>query len=127
MIIQKNIIDLQPSQLFISEDKLFGINSWLPEQINSYDPIPVKLLDNRLVITDGHTRLYALLLMGYQNVRVEWDEDDLDWNAYRICVKWCLESGIKSVENLVGRILDKKSYKKLWLDRCSQLHSQLLK
>lgn len=126
MIMSRNIEDLQPSQLYISSEKLNDIYSWLPEKIDSYDPIPIKLLDDHLVITDGHTRLYALLKMGYKTVRVEWDKDLLNWDAYRICVQWCLDNGINSVRNLDGRILNKSDYNVLWINRCKKMHKNLV-
>ena len=48
--------DLQPSQLYISEEKLREVEEWLDaSDLSNFEPIPIKLLDNRLVITDGHT------------------------------------------------------------------------
>jgi hypothetical protein len=125
MIEYRNIQSLQPSQLYISKQKLAAVESWLSENIDTYEPIPIKELDGRIVSTDGHTRLFALSRMGIQEARVVWDEDDLDWDAYRICVQWCLEEGINSVIDMENRILDGEDYQRLWLDRCKKMQEEL--
>ncbi len=54
-----------------------------------------------------------------------WDEDDLDWAAYRICVDWCLEQGIRTVMDLEGRLLVPEAYDVLWLGRCAAMRKGL--
>jgi len=50
-------------------------------------PLPIKKLGQDVILTDGHTRALAAHLQGWQEIRVYWDEDDLDWEAYAICVQ----------------------------------------
>ena len=118
---------LQPSQLFINREKLADLQAAIdfsdPEKI---PPIPVKDLDGRWVITDGHTRASAVYLAGNANIPVYLDEDELDWEAYRICVRWCHESGIYSIASLVERIISPEQYKKLWLHRCLKMQNRLV-
>ena len=54
-----------------------------------------------------------------------WDEDDLDWKAYEICVRWCKEEGIRTIADLASRIVDEENYEKLWFARCRRMHDQL--
>jgi hypothetical protein len=68
--------------------------------------------------------LFALSKMGIQEARVIWDEDDMDWDAYWICVQWCLEEGVESVIDLENRILDAEDYQRLWLDRCKRMRKE---
>ena len=71
-----NLKDLQPSQFYISEKKLRDIEAWLnPAELSCFEPIPIKLLDGRPVMTDGHTRAVAALRAGLEAVPLVWDAD----------------------------------------------------
>ena len=39
-----------------------------PNDLSNFEPIPVKYLDNHYVITDGHTRIVAMLLSGLKRL-----------------------------------------------------------
>ena len=117
---------MQPSQLYISAAKLAAIeSSWDSADSDALPPIPIKRLDGQLVATDGHTRGVALVRAGYEESWVIRDEDDLDWEAYRICVQWCLEAGISSMADLADRIVSPDAYQRLWLARCRGMHERL--
>ena len=117
---------LQPSQLYISQEKLKillkDINFILPDSI---PPIPVKILMNRVVMMDGHTRAFAAFLSGIKEVPVYYDQDVLDWEAYAICVDWCLEADITSVKDFQGRVISSAEYEQQWLDRCRRMQEDL--
>lgn len=121
-----SLADIQPSQLYISKRKLAQIeNWWRPADIDSLTPIPVKRLNGRVIYLDGHTRAFAVHRQGFEQVPVYWDPDELDWDAYQVCVDWCLEAGIHTVKDLDSRLLGVADYQRLWLDRCATLHQQL--
>ena len=121
-----SLAEIQPSQLFISTAKLARLlATWGPPHIEALPPVPVKHLDGRIVATDGHTRAFAAYRRGFSEVPVYWDEDDLDWEAYRICVDWCLAEGIRTVTDLEGRLLAPEDYDVLWLGRCRAMHEML--
>lgn len=118
-----DINELQPSQLYISEAKLESVRlQWDAEVML---PLPVRDLDGRWVLTDGHTRALEAWLRGIRQITVWRDEDDLDWEAYRICVGWCVAEGIHSPADLVGRIIPHERYQTLWIDRCGQMQASL--
>jgi hypothetical protein len=122
-----NLKSIQPSQLYISESKLESVRSWFsPSQIKSYEPLPIKELDGVVFFTDGHTRALAAYISGIKVTKVYWDEDELDWDVYRECIKWCIDEGITSIEDLSDRIITHDEYKKLWLDRCQEMQDKLL-
>jgi hypothetical protein len=125
-IFRMSLAILQPSQLFISRKKLTALQSAIdfsaPENI---PPIPVKMLDGEVVMTDGHTRAFAAFLAGLQRAPVYWDRDALDWGAYRICVAWCHREGIHSPSDLEGRVVSEGAYERLWLDRCAAMQDAL--
>lgn len=89
------IVDIQPSQFYISEEKLEQIGRWFePGDLSGFEAVPVKELDGQVIFTDGHTRAYAAWLAGLERIPLVWDEDELDWEAYRLCADACRKRGI---------------------------------
>ena len=116
------LIGLQPSQLWISEGKLRLVREWFdPARRESFDPIPVKRLGGRILMTDGHTRAVAAHLAGWESVPVYWDEDELDMRAYAADVAWCDGEGILSPVDLAARIVPHRDYERLWRKRCMEM------
>ncbi len=117
---------LQPSQLYISREKLTKVQSMFdffkPTEIS---PIPIKDLDGLRVMTDGHTRALAAYFAGLTKVLTYPDPDALDWEAYRICVAWCRDANIYSIADLAERVVSPQDYERLWYDRCRQMQSDL--
>lgn len=120
------ITKLQPSQIYINREKLVVLQNEIDfSDPANMPPIPIKELDGRWVMTDGHTRVLAAYLAGNSKVPVVVDEDELDWEAYRICVGWCQAEGIDSVADLQDRVVSAERYKEVWLDRCLQMQNRL--
>lgn len=117
---------VQPSQLFINSDKLSQItvdsNGLIVESI---EPVPIKKLGNKVIFTDGHTRALAAYLCGITEVPVYWDEDELDWEAYGICVEWCEQKRIYTIGDLKDRVISREEYEILWLKRCKAMRQDL--
>jgi len=125
-VFELNILDIQPTQLFISDAKLTDIQQWLnPENNCNYDPIPVKKLNGKIIYVDGHTRASALYKLGIKKIRVIWEPDEWDWDAYQICVDWCVNEGITNISHLHHRILNSEQYEQLWHDRCREMQKEL--
>lgn len=117
---------LQPSQLYISEAKLAEVLAWWqPPTLETLEPIPIKRLNGRVIYTDGHTRAFAAHRLGFTEVPVVWDEDTLDWEAYQICVDWCLDEGIRTIGDLEGLVIPPEQYETLWHDRCEVMQTGL--
>ena len=118
--------DLQPSQFYISEKKLRDIEGWLdPADLSCFEPIPVKLLDGRPVMTDGHTRAVAALRAGLEAVPLVWDEDELSWDMYRACVAACREQAITSPCQLLSRIIPEEEYREKWDKWCDRMQAEI--
>lgn len=117
---------IQPSQLYVSSEKLSKVleelDRFKPEVL---EPFPVRKLGDRVVLTDGHTRALAAFLRGFVEVRVFWDEEDWDWEAYEVCVGWCVEEGVCSVGDLKGRVVSQEQFDLLWLKRCREMQQGL--
>jgi hypothetical protein len=116
----------QPSQLYISADKLARVRQRFDlSRPESLAPVPVVRLVGKTVYADGHTRAYAASAAGLLEVPAYWDPDELDWAAYEICVRWCERAGIYAIAGLVGRVVGPEAYQQLWLDRCARMHRLL--
>lgn len=118
--------NIQPSQLYISRAKIDRVlKCFEPKSLKHLEPIPVKELDGEVICTDGHTRGLAWYLAGYQEIEVVWETDDLDWEAYAICVQWCKKEGIRRIPDLQSRIVSHSQYRILWYDRCRAMQEKL--
>ena len=126
LINELKLKDLQPSQFYISEKKLRDIEGWLnPADLSCFEPIPVKLLDGRPVMTDGHTRAVAALRAGLEAVPLVWDEDELSWDMYRACVASCREQGIEAPGDLLSRIISEEKYREQWDKWCDRMQAEV--
>lgn len=117
---------IQPSQLYISKEKLAKIK----EKFNSKDlstlgVIPIKKIGTDIFYTDGHTRAFAAYQAGFKEIPVIWEDEELDWELYKICIKWCKDAGIYTIADLRNRVIDQKEYEILWYKRCDDLHKKL--
>ena len=117
---------IQPTQLFISSEKLSEVmKTFNPKNPESMEPIPVKKLGNEIIFVDGHTRAVAAFLHGFSQVPVYWENEELDWDAYKICVKWCKKEKIRTIADLKTRIISQKDYEILWYKRCEKMQKNL--
>lgn len=117
---------IQPSQLYINSERLseviMALDRLKPDLIK---PIPVKKLGDKIVLTDDHTIVLAAFLRGVWEVRVYWEEDELDWNAYEVCVEWCRKEGVCTIADLKNRVVSPKEYDVLWVNRCKKMQQEL--
>ncbi len=117
--------EIQPSQLYISSDKLSNVMKDFPSKPASIEPIPIKKLRDQIVFVDGHTRAFAAFQCGFSKVPVYWEYEELDWEAYEICVGWCKEEGIHTIADLRNRIVPHQQYENLWYERCAKMQKKL--
>ena len=120
------LLNIQPSQLYICSEKLSRVvGSKTLINAEAFEPVPVKKLGSRIIFTDGHTRAFALFQSGITEISAYWDNDELDWEAYQICVDWCIKQKICSIMDLKDRIVSEQDYKILWHKRCSEMQCRL--
>jgi len=117
---------IQPTQLYISSEKLNTVMRSLARTKSMViEHIPIKRLDNQVVFVDGHTRVFAAFLHSLSDIPVCWEDEELDWDEYRLCVGWCKEEGINVISDLRKRVVAHKDYQVLWLDRCKKMQIDL--
>ena len=120
--------NLQPSQFYISEEKLNNIQQWFSaDDLSNFRPIPVKVIDESIVILDGHTRCVAAILAGLDRLPLEFDSDELDWDMYKYCVNECQIQNIMSPYDLLSRIISKEDYNLKWNDWCDNVQAEIIK
>ena len=113
-----NIADLHPTQLYLSEKKLAGIQTlYQSVELNNVDPISILAFGNCLLITDGHHRAYQALLAGQDTISAEWDRDGGD-ELYHLYAQACEERKITSVLDLKNHILSQDEYEPKWYNWC---------
>jgi len=117
---------IQPSQLYICFEKLSEVmKTFNTNDPKLMEPIPVKKLGDDIILVDGHTRAFAAFLCGFSEVPVYWEDGDLDWDAYKICVEWCRREGIHTIADLKDRVIPQRDYEKLWYERCEKMQQDL--
>ena len=103
MVFLKRLDEIQPSQLFINAGKLSQvIKRFDPPIPESLEPVPVKELDGEVIFTDGHTRAFTAFLHGLTEIRVFWDEDNLDWEAGKLAERTQRSTG--EIASIVARL-----------------------
>jgi nitroreductase len=120
------INDIQPSQLYISKIKLdYALDALQSTGFDKRRPLPIININDKEVLSDGHSRTLAALMEGYEEIPVYYDKDELNMQMYETCVHWCLEQGITTIADLKNRIVNEKEYEKLWVKRCQKMHEKI--
>jgi hypothetical protein len=120
------INDIQPSQLYISRIKLdYALDALQTTGFDKKRALPIIVINNKKILSDGHSRALAALMEGYEEIPVYYDKDELNMQMYEICVHWCLEQGITTIADLKNRIVNEKEYEKLWIKRCQKMHEKI--
>lgn len=115
------LLDIQPSQFYISEEKIHAVQSWFhKDDLSNFEPIPIKELNGRIIFTDGHTRAWVAYTAGLEKVPFIWEKDDLDWEFYQMCVDACVERSVCTVADFEGRVLSDAEYKEKWDSWCER-------
>ena len=113
-----NIKALHPTQLYLSEKKLAGIQTlYQSAEIINVAPISILAFGDCLLITDGHHRAYQALLAGRDTISAEWDRDGGD-ELYHLYAQACEERKIYSVLDLKNHILAQDEYEAKWYNWC---------
>jgi len=107
------ITKIQPSQFYISEEKLAECKAWIksPEDIL----IPIVIKDGKTIAQDGHTRLKAAVDLGFDKVYVYTEDfDDYIFDFVAEAIK----RGLYTVHDM--EILSKNDYDIKWNKFCDE-------
>ncbi len=107
------IDSLRVTQLFLSRDKIRGVESWLrgKEQLQ----IPVMRVGGELFCLDGHTRLFVARRMGIETCFVFESPDSLALAGfYALFIRWCDRERVLRVSDLCRRTVSAERYRKNW-------------
>lgn len=119
------LLDIQPSQFYLSQEKIDRIKEWFdPNDLSNFEPIPIKYLNGKIIFTDGHTRAWVAYEAGLTEVPFVWDEDDLDWELYQKCVEACLERDVHTVIDFTDSVLSSEDYVIKWDYWCDELQEK---
>ncbi|MBN1330442.1 MAG: hypothetical protein JXA54_13290 [Candidatus Heimdallarchaeota archaeon] len=122
-----DLLTIQPSQLYISKKKLKIVQEKiLLKNIQSIGIIPIKKLDDNIIFTDGHTRAFAAFLAGFNSIYCEMETEELDWEMYKECIRWCKDDGIFTIADLKDRVVEHEDYEQLWYKRCELMQSEII-
>jgi hypothetical protein len=120
-----NLAKIHPSQLYINSSKLSAVKKQYSTSLKFLPPVPIKTIEGKTFYTDGHTRAFFAFLEGLEEISVVWEDEELDWELYEVCLKWCEEEGMNTIGDLQNSIIDNDNYQLLWLDRCKRLEKQM--
>jgi len=101
---------------YFSEKKLEEIATWFDQE--ELKPLPVKRLEGKWFLTDGHSRAFTAYLRGWSEIPIYFDRDDINLKFYSNCIRLCKEKKILSIADLKDRILSEEAYQTEWLDWC---------
>ncbi len=108
---QEDLIRIQPSQLYVSEEKYQQLLSWIEKEEDI--KIPVTLVGEKVVALDGHTRLKVAEMLNFKKVTVYLEESDPSIEDF---VRFCEMEHKASIVDLP--IISKEKYQKRWIEFC---------
>lgn len=128
-----DILELGLSQIYLNQRKLDNIKQWFdPTLITDYEPLPVfDFGNNKLALTDGHTRAFVAYTYGIKDIYVQVDNcnivlSELGQKQYAIDIEWCKRFSLNSIADLSKRIVSDEMYQKLWIQRCDRIYNLLV-
>ena len=110
------ILKIQPSQFYISEEKLARCKSWIktPEDVL----IPIIIKDDKTIALDGHTRLKAAIDLGFTHAYT-YTEESGDY-IFEF-VNEAIRRGVQNVSDM--EILKEQDYNTKWNKFCDEFLS----
>lgn len=109
------IDQLQPSQPWLSQSRLKNIAGHIDFLKR---PVPVRMLNGRLCIVEGHERCFALASSGIHKVDAYLDtKKNISDIAFQKMVKISCDEGISSINDMEERFLSPVEFRHLWLEK----------
>jgi len=92
--------------------------------LSNFQPIPIKVLNGKIIFADGHTRAFVAYKHGLTQIPLYWENEELSWHLYESCVEECNIRGVFNIKDLEIRIVNSNDYKILWEKWCDNLQSK---
>jgi len=108
-LFELSIEQIQPSQFYVSQEKLQAVSSFIHEGRDIILPVIPLPGTNRYISCDGHTRLYAAKQKGYSKVRAY--RAEINEYLYGF-VEEARKRGIEQIHDL--KVLTQEEYIKCW-------------
>lgn len=117
-IFKVDIEEITPEQLTVDKVKIDRAISWIekPEDII----VNCVKIHNKLVCIDGYSRLIAAYKKGFEYVYAYVDEEATNLDFYEVCLSWCEKEGVRTIKDLLNRIVMPEEHQKLWINRCQR-------
>lgn len=114
---------LVPSQFMVNKRLIQELRNTFNE--GSMDPVPVKKIDGEYVITDGHHRACVMDLLGFDKIPTIHEDEELNWEAYRINVKDCKERNVNTLKDLKKVQVSENIFKQEWVEYCNTVQEKV--
>jgi hypothetical protein len=109
------IDQLQPSQTYLSRARLLNISRHV-DFIKK--PVPVRLINGRLCLVEGHERCFALSSLGNEMVDVYIDGNrSMSDQVFARLVELAIADGIASIQDFADRLVEPDEFRTLWLEK----------
>ncbi len=106
------IDDLLPSQLFVHQEKLKAVQTWIRYENDLI--LPIQMTQTGMLIADGHTRLYAGYAKGITMAYVYRIDSETYLQDFRMI---CEQAAVNHIRDL--KCVNAETYQKEWIDRCA--------
>ncbi len=115
--------ELTPSQFMVKKRLIEELRNTFEEE--SMDPVPVKKIDGEYIITDGHHRACVMDLLGFEKIPTIHEDEELNWEAYRINVKDCKERNVNTLKDLKKVQVNENIFKQEWVEYWDSVHEKV--
>lgn len=129
MLKEVYIKELIPNNFYINESKLNKVReAYSMNNQDSLPPILVGIIDKEYALIDGHSRTMAAFENGLETIIADIHpivEIEGPIDLYIVIHNKAKEMELDSIERLKSRIITNEEHKKLWVEYCEKLMSQL--
>jgi hypothetical protein len=129
MLKEINIKELIPNNFYINELKLNSIRkAYNTNSHAKFPPVLVGMIGEEYALLDGHSRVMGAFEQGLETIIAQVykiDEIEGPTDLYIAIHNKAKEMGLNSIESLKSRKVDNEEHKKLWVEYCEKVMTEL--